>query len=105
MENLSEMIKKVTSEQIGKVKNCKTAEEILAVAKAESIEITTEQAEEILKMLFPPNGEISDEDLDHVAGGHHIVPEDATCPHCANGTCTIHGATSPIKDLFKDFFK
>lgn len=69
MENLYEMMKKATPEQIEKIKDCKTAEEIIVAAKAEGFEITSEQVDKILKMIFPPNGEISDEELDNIAGG------------------------------------
>lgn len=38
-----ELLKGLTEEQIAKVKACKTQEEILALAKAEGFELTSEQ--------------------------------------------------------------
>jgi len=46
---------------------CKTADDLLALAKANNVELSQEQAEEILKLS--KNGELSDADLDAVAGG------------------------------------
>ena len=39
----SELLKGLTPEQIQKVKSCKSQEEILALAKAEGIQLTDEQ--------------------------------------------------------------
>lgn len=52
-----------------KVKNVQSAEELLALAKKESIELTAEQAQEYFARLRPPVGELSDLELDAVAGG------------------------------------
>lgn len=38
-----DLLKGLTSEQISKVKECKNSEELLALAKAEGIELTDEQ--------------------------------------------------------------
>ena len=42
-----ELLKGLTKEQIAKVKECKTQEEILALAKTEGIELTDEQLETV----------------------------------------------------------
>ena len=42
-----ELLKGLTSEQAEKVKACKTQEELLALAKAEGIELTDEQLEAV----------------------------------------------------------
>ena len=42
-----ELLKGLTDEQIAKVKGCKTQEEMLALAKAEGIELTDEQLEAV----------------------------------------------------------
>ena len=39
----AELLKGLTEEQIAKVKACKSSEEVLALAKAEGIELTNEQ--------------------------------------------------------------
>ena len=57
-----------TNEIIEKVKTAKSAEELLAMAKAENIEMTSEEAAEAFEKLNA-SGELSDEELDNVAGG------------------------------------
>ena len=57
------LLKGLTEEQIAKVKNCQTNEEILKVAKEEGIELTNEQ-------------------LEAVAGGGVCSSLTRTCPEC-----------------------
>ena len=59
---------KYSKELIEKAKTAKTAEELLAMAKAENIELTEEQAAKAFAELNK-SGELSDEELDNVAGG------------------------------------
>lgn len=59
---------KFSKELIEKAKTAKTAEELLAMAKAENIELTEEQAAKAFAELSK-NGVLSDEELDNVAGG------------------------------------
>ena len=73
----------ISKELIEKAKTAKTAEELLAMAKAENIEMTAEQAAKAFAELNK-TGELSDEELDNVSGGcgneiqwdnkHPIVP-------------------------------
>lgn len=42
-----ELLKGLTKEQIEKVKACKSADEIIALAKAEGVELTPEQLEAV----------------------------------------------------------
>ena len=58
----------ITKELIEKAKTAKSAEELLAMAKAESVELTEEQAEKAFAELHK-SGELSDDELDNVAGG------------------------------------
>ncbi len=58
----------MTNELIQKAKECKNTEELLALAKENGIEITAEQAVEMLAQLHN-EGEISDDELDGAAGG------------------------------------
>ena len=58
----------ISKELIEKAKTAKTAEELLEMAKAENVELTAEQAAKAFEELNK-NGELSDEDLDNVAGG------------------------------------
>ncbi len=59
---------KFSNEMIEKAKTAKTAEELLEMAKAENIELSAEEAAKAFDGLNK-NGELSDEELDNVAGG------------------------------------
>ena len=59
---------KFSNEMIEKAKTAKTAEELLAMAKAENIELTEEEAAKAFAELNK-TGELSDEELDNVSGG------------------------------------
>ena len=67
---------KISKELLKKAKTAKSAEELLAMAKAESVELTEEQAEKAFAELHK-TGEIADEELDNVAGGcgEEEIPE------------------------------
>ena len=58
---------KLTKEQLTMALECKTAEELMALAKSEGYDITKEQAEAYLAELA--DWELDCEDLDKVAGG------------------------------------
>ena len=67
----------ISKELIEKAKTAKSAEELLEMAKAEHIELTEEQAAKAFAELNKM-GELSDEELDNVAGGG--CPGGATPP-------------------------
>ena len=56
-------------ELITKLKGAKSADEILALAKESGIELDEEKAKELFAELNA-SGELSDDDLDKVAGGN-----------------------------------
>mgnify|MGYP002729161089 FL=1 len=56
-------------ELLAKAKNAKTPEELIALAKENGTEMTEESAEAYYNLLHPQNGEVSDDELDNVAGG------------------------------------
>ena len=58
----------ISKELFKKAKQAKTAEELLAMAKAENIEMTAEQAAKAFAELNK-TGELSDEELENAAGG------------------------------------
>ena len=58
---------KLTKEQLAMALECKTAEELVALAKAEGYDITKEQAEAYLDEM--EDRELDRKDLDKVAGG------------------------------------
>ena len=62
-------MKNLTPELIEKAKAAKTAEELLALAKENNVEMTADEAATYFAQLNPTFGELSDDDLDNVAGG------------------------------------
>lgn len=58
-----------TPEMIEKAKAAKTAEELLVLAKENNVELTEEEAKAYFVQLNPNLGELTDEELDNVAGG------------------------------------
>ena len=61
-------MKNFTPELIAKAKAAKSAEELLALAKENNVEMTEEQAKIYFEQLNA-NGTVSDDELDIVAGG------------------------------------
>ena len=59
---------KISKELLKKAKTAKSAEELLEMAKTEKIELTAEEAAKAFAELNK-TGELSDEELDNVAGG------------------------------------
>lgn len=58
----------ISKELLEKAKTAKSAEELLAMAKAEKVELTEEEAAKAFAELHKM-GELSDAELDNVAGG------------------------------------
>ena len=56
-------------ELLAKVKEAKTAEELLALAKENNVELTEESAKAYFAKLNAKSGEIADEELENVSGG------------------------------------
>ena len=59
----------LTPEMIEKAKAVKSAEELLALAKENNVELTADEAATCFAQLNPKSGELDDDDLDNVAGG------------------------------------
>ena len=70
--------KEITSEQIMKAAQCKTADELMALAKAEGVDITKEEAEAYLAELA--DVELDEAQLNKAAGG-------GCYPDCKNDYC------------------
>ena len=73
--------KEITSEQIMKAAQCKTADELMALAKAEGVELTKAEAEAYLAELA--DFELDNNALNKVAGGdcyHYCPPDCHNCP-------------------------
>ena len=60
-------INELTKEQIAKALSCETAEELMALAKAEGMELTKEEAETYMAEM--EDIELDEETLAKVAGG------------------------------------
>ena len=60
---------KITKEMLDKASKCETADELVALAKAEGFTLTKEEAEAYLAEL--ENMELDDAALDNVAGGRN----------------------------------
>ena len=98
-------MKNLTPEMIEKAKAAKTAEELLELAKANGVEMTAYEAKTYFAQLNPKSGELSDDDLDAVAGGKagcltykakeladQSIPN-IVCPKCgAMGDWEYHGS-------------
>ena len=64
-------MKNLTPELIAKAKAAKSAEELLALAKENKVELTEEEAKTYFAQLNA-NGALSDDELDAVAGGSFL---------------------------------
>ena len=58
-------------ELLEKLKAAKSAEELIEMAKANGVEIATDKAEELFAKLNA-DGEISDDDVENIAGGELV---------------------------------
>ena len=85
---------KLTNEQLKKVKEANSFEELVALAKAEGIEMTEEEIKNQLN-LTSKEGEISDDELDNVSGGcGHSGPtkvnvQNYKCPKCGGQLVSV----------------
>jgi len=58
---------KITPEMMGKFANCKSAEEIMDLAKQEKYSMTTEQSQKLFDLL--QSEDMTDEMMEKVSGG------------------------------------
>ncbi len=63
------MMKELTKELIEKAKGAQNAQELVALAKAENVDLSLDQATEYMKTLHPTSGEVADAELGNVSGG------------------------------------
>ena len=59
----------LNNEILAKAKAAKTPEELIEIARENDVEMTEEGAKAYVDLLHPKTGEISDDELDEVAGG------------------------------------
>ena len=78
----------LSEELIAKAKGTKTPEELAALAKESSIDLTEEEAKAYFEQLHPKTGELSDDELNNVAGGGCLPWADDPYDTCmADGYC------------------
>ena len=92
----------LSEELIAKAKGAKTPEELAALAKESSIDLTEEEAKAYFEQLHPKTGELSDDELDNVAGGCHnggrlVV---SAMNYCDEWRCKDDGSMSYLNVLF-----
>ena len=78
-------MKNLTPEWIAKVKQTKSAAELLALAKENNVEMTEEEAKTYFAQLNA-NGVVSDDELDAVAGGCGETYKSGTKVRFTDGT-------------------
>ena len=59
----------MSKELVTKAKEAKNPEELMALAKENGVELTEESAKAYFEQLNPKTGEVSDDELNNVAGG------------------------------------
>ncbi len=73
----------ITKEMLAKAMQCRTAEELMALAKSEGMEVTKEEAEAYLAEIY--DIELEEEELEKVAGGYNICENyGKACPGYVN---------------------
>lgn len=82
----------INEELMAKARGAKSVEELLALAKENNVELTEEEANAYFEQMNR-TGELSDDELDSVAGGgcgkKESKPFDPTKPLFRNGTCDL----------------
>ena len=73
----------ITKEMLAKAMQCRTTEELMALAKSEGIEVKKEEAEAYLAEI--DDFELEEEELEKVAGGYNICENyGKACPSYIN---------------------
>ena len=93
-------MKNMKPEMIEKAKEAKSAEELLELAKANGVEMTADEAATYFAQLNPKSGELSDDDLDGIAGGANggcNNSEDRQCPGCGATLKSTVGTDDTMK--------
>lgn len=72
----------MNEEMITKAKEAKSVEELIALAKENGVELNEEDAKMYFEQLNAKKGELSDDELDNVAGGMRPGVAGTPCPKC-----------------------
>ena len=106
-------MKNFNAEMIEKAKAVKSAEELLALAKENNVEMTADEAATYFAQLNPKSGELNDDDLDSVAGGGCVDGESShgkkvritslhACPKCGGKIGTVMPIVDAEPTIFCD---
>lgn len=94
---------KFTDNMLAEARLAKSAEELLALAEKNDIEMTVEEAEANFAVLGGKTGELADDELDNVAGGACRYKDGrpvVTVAHdCSNWCCKHDGSEEKIKPM------
>ncbi len=94
----------MTKEMNEKARQAKSVEELMALAKENEVELTEESAKAYFDLLHPQNSEVSDDELDNVAGGTCYEdgrPVVTIYNRCERWTCeSCHRPLNPDYDSF-----
>lgn len=89
------------TELLEKAKQAKSAEELLTLAKENGMELTEEQATAYYAQLHPATGEVTDDELENVAGGGCHSGDGrlvvTTIYNCENWVCTCGNNHSRVE--------
>ena len=73
----------ITKEMLAKAMQCRTTEELMALAKSEGMEVTKEEAEAYLAEMY--DVELEEEEQEKVAGGYNLCENyGKACPGYIN---------------------
>ena len=82
----------MNKEMLAKVKNVKSEEELLALAKENDVEMTEETAKAYFELMQAQTktGELSDEELDNVSGGGCHTDDGRMITTTLSGPCSLY---------------
>ena len=72
----------MNEEMITKAKEANSVEELITLAKENGIELNEDDAKMYFEQLNAKKGELSDDELEDVAGGGCLGEEERYCPNC-----------------------
>ena len=93
------MENKITPELIEQAKKAESVEVLLALAEEKKVDLPLERAQKLFNEWHTPK-ELSDDELDNVAGG--CGGSARKCPHCQSEDVCCNGVVSSEKGCYGD---
>ena len=94
----------MNKELLAKAKEMKTPDELMSLAKENGIEMTEESAKAYFEQLHPKTGELTDDELDNIAGGGCHTKDGrlvvSAMNYCEEWRCKDDGSMSYLNVLF-----